>query len=191
MTTTALNTKYVTRPYRSVPTRIYATGDLEALFGDALSIGPLRTEAQPLCSFVRETVEIELPSEVRYIDTVVPYLLERTANFGIVCPETSDLPIALNEALANAIKHGNCNDPTKRVRIRAEFSMREARFTVSDEGHGFNLTTVPNPRAVANFLKPSGWGLLLIHQIMDEVLYYGCGNVVTMIKYPETHNRQA
>ena len=166
--------------------RPYDQDNLERIVEKALSYKLRRVESAPLLPHVRETIEIELPSDVRYLDGVLSYLIERTAKYGVVRPAASNIFVALDEALANAIKHGNKNDPAKSVRIRAEISTREARFTIIDEGEGFDIAAVPDPRDPDNLLKPSGRGVMLIQHIMDGVSYNERGNEVTMVKFPET-----
>ncbi|HYE66617.1 MAG TPA: ATP-binding protein [Pyrinomonadaceae bacterium] len=135
--------------------------------------------------YVHEKIEFELPSDVSLMNGVLQYLIERVAKLGVIKPERSNLFIALDEAFVNAVKHGNKNDPGKLVRITAELSANEARFTVEDEGEGFNVQEIPDPRDPENLFKTSGRGVLLIYNIMDEVQYNDRGNRLTMVKRPE------
>jgi CheY-like chemotaxis protein len=135
--------------------------------------------------FVRERVEFELPSDLSLMNGVLHYLIERVAGLGIIQPERSNLFIALDEAFVNAVKHGNKGDHNKIVRITADLSAREARFSVEDEGEGFDPNSIPDPLDPANLFKTSGRGVLLIYNIMDEVKYNERGNRLTMIKRPE------
>jgi anti-sigma regulatory factor (Ser/Thr protein kinase)/ActR/RegA family two-component response regulator len=134
---------------------------------------------------VREKIDFELPSDVSLMNGVLQYLIERVSQLGLIKPERSNLFVALDEAFVNAVKHGNHNDPRKLVRITAELSAKEARFTVEDEGEGFNVQEIPDPRDPANLFKASGRGVLLIYNIMDEVKYNERGNRLTMVKRPE------
>ncbi len=99
--------------------------------------------------------------------------------------EQSNLFVALDEAFVNAVKHGNRNDTTKLLRITAELSAHEAIFTVEDEGAGFDVREIPDPRDSANLFKSSGRGVLLIYNIMDEVEYSERGTRLRMVKRPE------
>jgi serine/threonine-protein kinase RsbW len=135
--------------------------------------------------YVHEKIEFELPSDVSLMNGVLQYLIERVAKLGVIKPERSNLFIALDEAFVNAVKHGNKNDPTKLVRITAELSPQEARFTVEDEGEGFDVEQIPDPRDPENLFKASGRGVLLIYNIMDKVEYNARGNRLTMVKRPE------
>ena len=138
-----------------------------------------------LLSHTHEKIEFELPSDLALMNGVLQYLLERVAKLGLIAPERSNLFIALDEAFVNAVKHGNKNDPTKLVRVGAELSPQEACFTIEDEGEGFDVQTIPDPRDPANLFKSSGRGVLLIYNIMDEVEYNAQGNRVKMVKRPE------
>jgi serine/threonine-protein kinase RsbW len=138
-----------------------------------------------LLSHTHEKIEFELPSDLALMNGVLQYLLERVAKMGLITPERSNLFIALDEAFVNAVKHGNKNDPTKLIRVGAELSPKEACFTVEDEGEGFDVETIPDPRDPANLFKSSGRGVLLIYNIMDEVEYNAQGNRVKMVKRPE------
>jgi anti-sigma regulatory factor (Ser/Thr protein kinase) len=80
------------------------------------------------------------------------------------------------------VKHGNKFDTTKLVRITAEVSIEEARFTIEDEGEGFDVNSIPDPLDPENLFKTSGRGVLFIYNIMDEVKYNERGNRLTMIK---------
>jgi serine/threonine-protein kinase RsbW len=135
--------------------------------------------------YVREKIDFELPSDVTLMNGVLQYLIERVSKLGLIKPERSNLFVALDEAFVNAVKHGNHNDPNKLVRITAELSSKEARFTVEDEGDGFNVQEIPDPCDPANLFKASGRGVLLIYNIMDEVQYNERGNRLTMVKRPE------
>jgi serine/threonine-protein kinase RsbW len=136
-------------------------------------------------STAREVVDIQLPSELRYLNEVLNWLVGRAAHFRIIDPESSNLLVALDEAISNAIRHGNQNDPTKLVYVHAEFCDDEARFTVRDEGGGFDCSTLPDPCDPENLFREGGRGVLLIRHIMDEVHFNGYGNEVTMIKRAE------
>ena len=135
--------------------------------------------------YVREHIEFELPSDLSLMNGVLHYLIERVARLGVIKQDSSNLFIALDEAFVNAVKHGNKNDSAKLVRITADLSSREARFTIEDEGDGFNPSEIPDPLDPANLFRTSGRGVLLIYNIMDEVEYNERGNRLTMVKRPE------
>ena len=129
-----------------------------------------------------EHIEFEFPSALSLMHVVLEYLMKRVEKLGVVKSEQSNLFVALDEAFVNAVKHGNKFDSTKLVRIAAEVSPAEARFTIEDEGEGFDVNSIPDPLDPANLFKTSGRGVLFIYNIMDEVKYNERGNRLTMIK---------
>jgi serine/threonine-protein kinase RsbW len=133
----------------------------------------------------REMIDFELPSDISLMNSVLQYLIARVTQVGVINPDRSNLFVALDEAFVNAVKHGNRHDMTKHVRITADISPQEARFTVEDEGEGFDVQEIPNPCDPENLFKTSGRGVLLIFNIMDEVQYNSRGNRLTMVKRPE------
>ena len=163
-------------------TPIEKPGSLELLGDLTLSLAEERAGLGALAPFLHERLAFEIPSEVKYIESVLDYLNERMIKLGIVDSEESLVLMALDEAIVNAIKHGNRGDARRAVHIVAELSAREACFTVSDEGPGFARENVPNPTDPSRLLEPSGRGLFLINHIMDEVCYNQCGNEIRMIK---------
>jgi serine/threonine-protein kinase RsbW len=134
---------------------------------------------------LREKIEFEVPSYISLMHDILDYLMKRVEKLGVINTETSNLFVALDEAFVNAVKHGNKFYAEKLVRITAEVSREEARFTIEDEGDGFDVNSIPDPRDPANLFKTSGRGVLFIHNIMDEVTYNERGNRLTMIKKSE------
>ena len=133
-----------------------------------------------------EKIDFELPSDLSLMNVVLEYLLDRVDKMGLIKSEQSNLFVALDEAFVNAVKHGSRNDPTKLVRITAELSPHEAIFTVEDEGEGFDVREIPDPRDPSNLFKSTGRGVLLIYNIMDEVEYSERGTRLRMVKRPDT-----
>ena len=131
---------------------------------------------------VHEHIEFEVPSTLSVMHVVLEYLMKRVETVGVVKSEQSNLFVALDEAFVNAVKHGNKYDTTKLVRITTEVSKDEARFTIEDEGEGFDVNSIPDPLDPENLFKTSGRGVLFIYNIMDEVVYNERGNRLTMVK---------
>jgi serine/threonine-protein kinase RsbW len=92
------------------------------------------------------------------------------------------IKLALEEALVNAIKHGNQMDPDKRVHVAYTVTPERFDIRITDEGPGFNPEDVPDPTLPENLERCCGRGLLLIRKFMTDVAYHGRGNVVTMSK---------
>jgi serine/threonine-protein kinase RsbW len=100
---------------------------------------------------------------------------------GCVSQGEIDVEIALREALANAIIHGNHENPRKRVHVRCRCKADEVSITVKDEGRGFDTSkmTDPNPE---NTRSVHGRGIYLMKALMDEVRFEEGGVVVRMRK---------
>jgi len=96
--------------------------------------------------------------------------------------EAFAIKMAVEEALVNAIKHGNQMDPDKSVRV--VYSLGPERFDVriTDEGPGFNPDDVPDPTAPENLERPCGRGLLLIRYYMTDVTFQDDGRTIAMHK---------
>lgn len=141
--------------------------------------------------FLKEKIEFVIPSRIEWMHEVLSYLIERTAHLGVIKPSTSNIFVALDEAIANAIKHGNKSDPNKRIHIVAEITAQQASFTITDEGEGFDLHSLPNPTDPDFIWRPCGRGVMLIYHYMDEVRYNTRGNQIVMIKRPETEDDES
>jgi serine/threonine-protein kinase RsbW len=99
--------------------------------------------------------------------------------------EVFAIKLALEEALVNAIKHGNQMDPDKQVFIVYKITPERFDIRITDQGVGFNPEDVPDPTAIENIERPCGRGLLLMRGFMTEVEYHGNGNIVSMCKVRE------
>lgn len=98
--------------------------------------------------------------------------------------------LALEEALVNAIKHGNRMDPDKKVYIACELSTDEIRIVIEDQGEGFKIEEVPDPTEDDNLEKPGGRGIMLIRSFMTEVGYNDRGNRLTVAKKLGVENEE-
>lgn len=90
--------------------------------------------------------------------------------------------LAMEEALVNAIIHGNRLDPEKRVRVCCQMSPELIRIRITDQGEGFDADAVPDPTDSCHIESPSGRGILLIRAFMSRVAYNSMGNSVMMEK---------
>ncbi|KPK65803.1 MAG: hypothetical protein AMK73_01940 [Planctomycetes bacterium SM23_32] len=121
-----------------------------------------------------------LPRELAHAESAILPVLE---NKGYGERAIFAVKLALEEAVINAIKHGNQLDDTKRVTISFSVDDERAVVSVEDEGEGFRLEDVPDPTDEDYLMATSGRGLALINAYMDEVRFNDRGNQITMIKY--------
>ena len=127
-------------------------------------------------------LECSLPSEVTAISLFVDKLMLLLRNCSCVPEGASDVEIAVREALANAIIHGNHEDRRKYVHITCRCEPHEVSIAVKDEGKGFDVKNVPDPTAPENIGSVHGRGIHVMKALMDEVRFEDGGVVVHMRK---------
>jgi serine/threonine-protein kinase RsbW len=98
------------------------------------------------------------------------------------------IKLALEEALVNAVKHGNKLDPEKTVKVHYRISDQRADVTIEDEGEGFNPAELPDPCAAENLERCCGRGILLMRAYMSSVVFNTRGNKVTMTKFNDSYS---
>jgi serine/threonine-protein kinase RsbW len=126
-----------------------------------------------------------LPSRISIISPFVDELMRFIARFRNSDGSELDVEMALREALANAIVHGNQQDPRKSVYVACRCTTDgEVSVTVEDEGQGFDAGSVVDPTAQENRLLTHGRGIYLMKTLMDEVCFEQAGVVVHMHKAP-------
>ncbi len=97
------------------------------------------------------------------------------------------IKLSLEEALVNAVKHGNKLDPAKVVRVQYHVNSQRADIAIEDQGAGFNPCELPDPTADENLEMCSGRGILLMRAYMTSVVFNPQGNKVTLTKFNETY----
>lgn len=110
-------------------------------------------------------------------------LLARLESYEWVQADLFGVHLALEEALVNAIRHGNKEDLGKRVQLVCKICDKRLRIEVADEGPGFDPTDVPDPTATDNLEVPSGRGIMLMRNFMHHVEYNAAGNRVVMERH--------
>ena len=92
------------------------------------------------------------------------------------------IQMAIEEAVVNAIEHGNKRDPSKRVHLVFKVDAEKATMLIEDQGSGFDHRNVADPTDEELVDKPRGRGVMLMRELMSEVLYNEPGNQVLMTK---------
>lgn len=126
--------------------------------------------------------EDSFPSKITAISPYVEKLMRSIRNRHFVPEALTDVEIALREALANAVIHGNHQDPKKSVYVSWRFRPGEVSITVRDEGKGFDVNQVGDPTASENLGSVHGRGIYMMKALMDEVCFDEGGTVVRMRK---------
>ena len=128
-------------------------------------------------------LNLVIPADPAAIRTVSEGVMAIVREKGSAVGREVEVEIALHEALANAIKHGCDNDPTKKIQCCVACDESgELLVVVRDPGPGFDLDAVPSPLTSAGLLKESGRGIFFINQFMDEVRYEDGGRELRMRK---------
>ena len=162
------------------------------------------------CTFVME-------NDLTLTRPLVLYLQETLRHVGLSDEaDGTRIGVALEEALSNALYHGNLamdselkerddeayyalvqqrmHQPPyrdRRIHVATRLSAEQATFEIRDEGSGFDVRALPDPTDPANLEKLSGRGVLLMRTFMDEVVYNDVGNTVTMTKRRNGRKAQA
>lgn len=97
------------------------------------------------------------------------------------------IKLALEEALVNAVKHGNKLDSSKAVRVQYHVTPQRADVAIEDQGAGFNPAELPDPTADENLEMCSGRGILLMRAYMTSVVFNPSGNKVTLTKFNDSY----
>ncbi|TVP99915.1 MAG: response regulator [Planctomycetaceae bacterium] len=165
--------------------------------------------SDPAASLIRTELHFRIGTN----ESLVPRLISRMEQAAVelrFCDEMQwmQVAMALDEAIVNAIFHGNLEVSTdlrqiddgkpffdlvqirksrspyreRQVDISMVATPDEATFVIRDEGHGFDVNSIPDPTDPANLEKAGGRGLLLIHSFMDEVRHNAKGNEITIVK---------
>jgi len=125
---------------------------------------------------------IEVPSRLSEVRKPADAILEEISQCGYDEDACFGIKLALEEALTNAVKHGNAGDPSKRVIIRYAVSPEMVVICVKDEGPGFDPQRTPDPTAPERISPPCGRGIMLIKAYMNDVEYRCDGREVRMVK---------
>jgi CheY-like chemotaxis protein len=157
---------------------------------------------------MRQQVSYHLENDREQVGGIVRRLCEYGLSMGAIGTEDEiRVSVALEEALLNAIIHGNLevssalreeasdaydrliaerraddHYASRRVRIDCEVTREQVRYRIADEGRGFDVSKLPDPRDPDRLMLASGRGVLMMRAFMDEVEYNATGNVVTLVK---------
>ena len=126
-----------------------------------------------------------IPSEYAAGRDVQKQILDDVTARGFNDESTFAIKLALEEALINAIKHGNKLDPKKTVTIKAKVTPKACEIEIEDQGPGFDRSSVPDPTLEENIEKCSGRGILLIEAYMDKAKCDNKGRRLKMVKKNE------
>jgi len=124
-----------------------------------------------------------LPTRLSAIRESERRVLARLAELGYGEDCRFAVRLAIEEALINAMKHGNRMEESRKVRLAYRVLPDRVEVRIADEGGGFQPECIPDPTADENLQRPCGRGIMLMRSYMDEVTYSANGTKVHMVKY--------
>jgi serine/threonine-protein kinase RsbW len=128
---------------------------------------------------------LDVGSRFQNIELVQTVLKTTLTDLGVEEDARHWIDVAVREAVANAIKHGNEQNPDKQVHVDLMVEGDELVIRIEDEGAGFDPSSVQDPLDPANLVRPNGRGIFFMRSFMDDI-QYGLrpegGTVVTMRK---------
>lgn len=142
-----------------------------------------RSADQPLpAPLAAPRVTMTIPSDYHDAREVQRRIREEVERAGFDSDSQFAIKLSLEEAMINAIKHGNRQDPNKRVHVEWSVTPERTEIVIEDEGPGFERTNVPDPTDDANLEKLTGRGILLMEAYMTRVEFSRGGRRVRLIK---------
>jgi CheY-like chemotaxis protein/anti-sigma regulatory factor (Ser/Thr protein kinase) len=169
----------------------------------------VQQESRLLEHLDRTEFSFVLPNESAVLRDAISFLQDTVRHYGrLTESELTLLALGLEEALSNAMIHGNLEVSSdlrelgdglgyeqliaarrteapyrdRRIALSLVFNQSELKFTITDEGPGFDLKSVPDPTDPDNLCRPCGRGLLLIQSFLDEVSHNAKGNQIAIVK---------
>ena len=123
-----------------------------------------------------------IPSETGAGAPLLQEILQQLEKHDWIQHDIFSIHLAMEEALVNAIRHGNRLDTSKHVHVACRMKPDLVRIEITDEGEGFDPSSVPDPTDPDHIEAPSGRGLMLMRSFMSRVEYNDVGNHVVMEK---------
>ncbi len=127
-------------------------------------------------------IKCQINSDLKNILPIALEIFQKLKSQGLKEDILFDVRLCLEEALVNAIKHGNKENKKKLVYITIKLITHTIETIVKDQGKGFDYKNIPSPTKGKNIKKPSGRGIFLIKKLMDSVEFSNGGNTIKMIK---------
>ncbi len=162
----------------------FNVSEIAQVIKKGLEIKKMYDKQKKALPFMKVNLRFDIPSDVSYIKSIIYHIYQIAKQLGFPEKEfTMRVKLALDEALCNAIRHGNKEEFDKKVAINVRVSPKKLEVNISDEGAGFDVSSLPDPKDSENLNKVGGRGVLLMGYYMDEIRYNNKGNEVSLVKY--------
>lgn len=129
------------------------------------------------------TLHEKIPSSLKIAHQYLDRFLKALTEAGWDGDDFFHVQMASEEALVNAVTHGNKESTDKQVEIEWMVSPEMVHMRIKDEGEGFNPDTIPDPRSDERLTQVHGRGVWLIRELMSEATWLGRGNEVVLVRY--------
>jgi serine/threonine-protein kinase RsbW len=129
---------------------------------------------------MEKIADLEIPSRLENINQVETLVESLRKRYAIGESKFGNIMLAVVEAVTNAIEHGNNLDPNKAVSFRAFKCQGSIKFSVRDQGPGFNPDALPDPTSPENREEPDGRGVFLMRNLADDLKFFDNGSRVDM-----------
>jgi serine/threonine-protein kinase RsbW len=126
-------------------------------------------------------LNLEIPSIPDNIRIVESFIDNAKDKFSINDDLYGNIMIAVTESVNNAITHGNDNNSNKNVKLQLQLGDKDLKFTIQDEGEGFNHNVIPDPTAPENLEKENGRGIFLMNNLCDKVNFEDNGSKIELV----------
>jgi serine/threonine-protein kinase RsbW len=113
--------------------------------------------------------ELTIPSRLEEMEAVHELIAAAVREYELTDELAHWIELTISESMINAIQHGNKADPSKQATLKISSTGDSIEIIVEDQGSGFKIDKIADPTDIANLLKPSGRGILIIRSFMDEV----------------------
>ena len=130
-----------------------------------------------------DSIQIQIPSLPENIRIVESFIDNAKEKYRLNDDIYGNIMIAVTESVNNAILHGNKSDNKKNVSLQLSLEKSQIRFTVEDQGPGFDYENLPDPTLPENLSKPGGRGIFLMKNLSDEVSFKNDGRIAELCFY--------
>jgi serine/threonine-protein kinase RsbW len=126
-------------------------------------------------------LNLEIPSLSENIRIVESFIDNAKDEYNISDDIYGNIMVAVTESVNNAIIHGNGGDSKKNVKLKLQLGEKEIRFTIKDEGNGFDYNNLDDPTSPENLEKIGGRGIFLMNHLCEEVIFNDNGATIELV----------
>lgn len=130
-----------------------------------------------------DKIQIQIPSLTENIRIVESFIDNAKEKFHLDDDIYGNIMIAVTESVNNAIVHGNKGASDKNVSLLLKVDENTLKFTIKDQGPGFDYNNLPDPTSPENLNKPGGRGIFLMKHLCDEIHFKDQGRSVELFFY--------